>query len=222
MTRERRARYDEGCAAAFTLGLVGDRWALLVVRELMLSPKRFQAIRAGMPGITASVLSGRLEDLAAAGVVDHDPALGVYSLTESGRALRPVLLELGRWGAGRPGHDPTKFISPTALMMSLPVMVRREAARNWRGQAGFELDRENFVVRFDDEGEPGPAAVRRADGDVVLIGTGNTVGAALYSPIPVADLVRDGVIDVRGGLDAAQRFADLFATLGPADPAPSG
>lgn len=214
MTRVRKVRYDEGCAAAFTLGLVGDRWALLVVRELMLSPKRFQAIRAGLPGITASVLSGRLEDLAEVGVVEHDPALGVYALTESGRELRPVLRELGRWGAGRPGHDPTKFISPTALMMSLAVMVRRELSREWPGRAGFELARERFVVRFDDDGEPVQTAVREADGDFVLIGTGNTVGAALYTPAPVAALVQDGVIDVRGDVEAAQRFAGLFRTVG--------
>ena len=85
----RKPRYDEGCAAAFTLGIIGDRWALLVVRELMLAPKRFRAIKAGLPGITPSVLSARLDDLVAAGIVDHDPALGVYSLTDAGRGLRP-------------------------------------------------------------------------------------------------------------------------------------
>ena len=89
-----RLRYEEGCLGAHSLNLVGDRWALLVVRELMFAPKRFQMIRAGLPGITASVLTQRLAQLAQAGVVAHDAVLGTYALTEAGRALHPVLREL--------------------------------------------------------------------------------------------------------------------------------
>ncbi len=110
-----RIRYDEGCLAAHALNLIGDRWALLVVRELMFAPKRFQMIRAGMPGITASVLTGRLDQLKLAGVVDHDERLGIYALTEAGQGLLPVLEALCRWALTVPGHDPTKFISPSAL-----------------------------------------------------------------------------------------------------------
>ena len=107
-----RLRYDEGCLAAHALNAVGDRWALLVVRELMLKPKRFQAIRAGLPGISAAVLAQRLTQLAAAGVVTHDPELGTYALTPSGRALRPVLIALCRWGSQHPGHDPRRLHQP--------------------------------------------------------------------------------------------------------------
>ncbi|PIE27072.1 MAG: transcriptional regulator, partial [Micrococcales bacterium] len=84
MTDDARLRYDEGCLAAHALNLIGDRWALLVVRELMLAPKRFQQIRAGLPGVTAGVLTGRLKQLGRAGVVKHDSRLGIYSLTEAG------------------------------------------------------------------------------------------------------------------------------------------
>ena len=73
-----RLRYDEGCLAAHALNVIGDRWALLVVRELMFAAKRFQAIRAGLPGITASVLTQRLAQLAEAGVVVQNPALGFF------------------------------------------------------------------------------------------------------------------------------------------------
>ena len=86
-----RLRYDEGCLAAQALNLIGDRWALLVVRELVFAPKRFQMIRAGLPGITASVLTGRLGQLVEAGVVAHDVRLGIYSLTDAGHGLLPVL-----------------------------------------------------------------------------------------------------------------------------------
>ena len=81
-------RYDEGCLAAHALNAVGDRWALLVVRELMLRPKRFQAIRAGLPGITAGVLAQRLSQLDGSGVVQHEAEFGAYALTASGRELR--------------------------------------------------------------------------------------------------------------------------------------
>ena len=92
--KPKRVRYDEGCLAAHALNLIGDRWALLVVRELMFTPKRFQMIRAGLPGITASVLTGRLTQLAEIGVVLHDTRLGVYSLSGQGRGLLPVLESL--------------------------------------------------------------------------------------------------------------------------------
>ena len=72
-----RLRYDEGCLGAHALNLIGDRWALLVVRELMFQPKRFQMLRAGLPGITASVLTQRLAQLVQVGVVSHDAVLGI-------------------------------------------------------------------------------------------------------------------------------------------------
>lgn len=209
----RRPRYDEGCAAASALGQIGDRWALLVVRELMFTAKRFQAIRAGLPGITASVLSARLDDLEASGVVDHNHDLGLYALTEAGRALRPVLHELGRWGAGRPGHDPRRFLSPTALMLSLSVMVDPEVARHTPTLLGFEVDKERFSVHFDDDGLPVVTPVRSADGDAVLIGPGNAIGAALYSPFDLDDLVASRAIRLQGDPDAARRFIAAFRTL---------
>ena len=129
-----RLRYEEGCLGAHALNLVGDRWALLVVRELMFAPKRFQMIRAGLPGITASVLTQRLSQLAQAGVVAHDAVLGTYALTEAGRALHPVLRELCRWALLMPGHDPRMFISITALMISISATV--DAARFCRGKRG--------------------------------------------------------------------------------------
>ncbi|MCK5500136.1 MAG: helix-turn-helix transcriptional regulator, partial [Tritonibacter mobilis] len=116
-----RPRYDEGCLAAHALNVIGDRWALLVVRELMFAPKRFQMIRAGLPGVTASVLTGRLAQLVQAGTIDHDDRLGIYALTDLGRGLLPVLEALCQWALTMPGHDPKRFISPSALMISMGV-----------------------------------------------------------------------------------------------------
>ena len=198
---------------AFTLGMVGDRWALLVVRELMFSAKGFRQIRAGMPAVTASVLTGRLREMIDAGLVVHDPESGRYGLTADGRALRPVLRELGRWGAGRPGHDARKFLSPAALMLSLEVMVDPAAKTCPDLGLGFELGRETFRVALAD-GIPLITAGEPLDSETVLVGAPNAVAAALYTPLTIAACVAGQMIEVRGDPAAAQRFADAFLTLG--------
>ena len=99
-----RRSYDDPCGIARALDLVGERWALLVVRELLLGPKRYTDLARGLPGSSPTVLSQRLRDLEAAGLVDHAPAgppVGghLYALTPRGRDLEDVLLALGRWGS---------------------------------------------------------------------------------------------------------------------------
>lgn len=143
----RKPRYDEGCLAAHTLNLVGDRWALLVVRELMFAPKRFQMIRAGLPGITAGVLTGRLAQLQDAGVVSHDARSGLYALTDAGHGLLPVLQSLCRWALTVPGHDPRRFISPSALMISMGVCLQDHLAQGTTSLAGFDFGAEAFEMR---------------------------------------------------------------------------
>src|SRR6478672_12814909 len=96
--------YDQYCPVAHALGVVGDRWALLVVRELMQGPKRYTDLADGLPGIGTNILAARLRDLEAAGVVTKKtlppPAASrVYDLTDYGRALKPVMRELALWGA---------------------------------------------------------------------------------------------------------------------------
>src|SRR5690349_23072333 len=96
--------YEDGCAAAHALDLIGERWALLVVRELVLGPKRFTDLRAGLPGISPNVLTQRLEELEAAAIVQRrklpPPASAwVYELTDWGLELESVIMALGRWGA---------------------------------------------------------------------------------------------------------------------------
>ncbi len=204
-----RARYDEGCLGAHALNFIGDRWALLVVRELMFAPKRFQMIRAGLPGITASVLTQRLGQLVGAGVVRHDDALGLYALTDAGRALHPVLRELCRWALLMPGHDPRKFISISALMISISATVDAAAAGSPL-RAGFLSGKEGFEVIFSPKGAPLVTAMRAPQGDFLLEGSGNALAAAVYGPGPVA-LAAAGALVLRGDRDAAQRFTGLFS-----------
>lgn len=205
-----RLRYDEGCLGAHALNFIGDRWALLVVRELMFAPKRFQMIRAGMPGITASVLTQRLAQLGQAGIVEHDAVLGIYALTGAGRALHPVLTELCRWALMMPGHDPSKFISISALMISISATVDPAAARGWAGRAGFLSGAEGFEVTITAEGLPQVRAAREPRGDFVLEGSGNNLAAAVYGPPPNA-LAAKGLIALHGDPVAAQQFTGFFS-----------
>src|ERR671927_1551198 len=124
--------YGEGCAAAHALDLVGERWALLVVRELLLGPKRFTDLRAGILHASPNVLSQRLRDLEEIGVVRRrklpPPAASrVYELTEWGMELEPVVVSLGRWGA-RSRSKPRAPLGVDSLILSLRTMFDPRAA----------------------------------------------------------------------------------------------
>lgn len=207
--KQSRVRYDEGCLAAHALNLVGDRWALLVVRELMFSAKRFQMVRAGLPGITASVLTARLEQLQEAVVVDYDERLAAYALTDVGRGLLPVLESLCRWALMMPGHDPSRFISPSALMISMGANLVRERATAHEALAGFDLGTEAFQVRLHD-GHLHTAAAALPEARFVLSGSGNALAAAVYGKTSLKGLIRKKSIAANGDIAAAQAFVDLF------------
>lgn len=216
MTEIRRS-YEEGCIAAHALDLIGDRWALLVVRELMLGPRRFGALRDGLPGISANILTRRLEDLEAAGVLAREAAPGMarvqmYRLTEAGLDLWPVIRALCRWGAGRPGHDPRLFISPTALMLSLRAMCARDRAG--AQVVAIAAAGEEFVIHT----APGQFRVARGTAEAAglrFAGSTNALAVALYGPMPLAETAR-GLIGFEGDLAQGQAFVDLFA-LRPGD-----
>ena len=125
-------RYDDPCGIARALDVIGDRWALLVVRELIFGPKRFVQLRSGLHGVSPNVLSQRLRDLENAGVVRQDvldpPAsVAVYQLTERGLALEPVLLELGRWGSQEPVTTSSE-LSVSALLLALKTVFHPATA----------------------------------------------------------------------------------------------
>ena len=125
--------YADACGIARALDVVGDRWALLVIRDLLLGPKRFTDLRAGLPRVSPDVLSQRLRELEDAGLLQRrwlppPSASQVYELTERGQALEPVLLELGRWGAGAPLPDGDITFGPDAAMLALKTMFDPAAA----------------------------------------------------------------------------------------------
>lgn len=212
-----RPRYDEGCLAAHALNLIGDRWALLVVRELMFAPKRFQMLRGGVPEISASVLNGRLAQMKAQGIVTHDPGDGRYGLTSAGRGLLPVLEALCDWALTQPGHDPNRFISPSALMISMGVTLRRAEGLSMDLRAGFDFGREAFEMQIRGT-QVITAAKARPVSAFLLRGSGNSLAMAIYGPQPLDALIEADRLQFSGDLCAAQRFVNLFALTPQAQP----
>ena len=147
--------YCEGCAAAHALDLVGERWALLVVRELLLGPKRFTDLRAGLPGASPNVLAQRLRELERTGVVRRrklpPPAASrVYELTDWGMELEPVITQLGRWGARSPSRPRDAGLGVDSLVLSFRTMFDPRAAEGFSASYELRLGEDVFRVVVDD------------------------------------------------------------------------
>lgn len=209
-----RRTYDDACATAHGLDLVGERWALLVMRELMLGPRRFGDLRSSLPGISANVLTQRLQGLEAAGIVVRrklpPPAsVQVYELTEWGYESEPVFQALGRWAARSPGHDPRLPLSAVSLFLSFRTMLDPARARGLDARIGFRIGEETYLATL----AKGRVDIVR-DGldcaDVVFAGSAPAIAAAVYGGEPLARLRKSGAVSVEGDRALAARFVTLF------------
>jgi DNA-binding HxlR family transcriptional regulator len=209
-----KRHYEDACATAHALDLVGERWALLVMRELMLGPKRFSDLRESLPGISANVLTQRLEGLEAAGVLVRrklppPAAVQVYELTEWGYESEPIFQALGRWAARSPAHDPSLPFSTASLVLSLRTMFNAERAKDMDARIGFHLGEETFLARLAD----GRLEIARGplDGaDLILTGAPPVLAGAIYGGQPLEALEQAGVLQVEGDRTLAQKFVRLF------------
>ncbi len=203
--------YDDPCGIARALDVIGDRWALLVVRELIFGPKRFGQLRFGLPSVSPNVLSQRLRDLEEAGVVGRDllapPAsVTVYRLTDRGRALEPVLLELGRWGSREPVTT-SRELTPDALMVALKTAFDPQAAED----ATYLVDVAGDAFTLTITGAS--IAISRGtapDPDVALRADAATMRAVAFGREPIAAAERAGRLTVAGDRERAERFTRLF------------
>ena len=209
-----RRRYDDACGTAHALDLIGERWALLVLRELMLGPKRFSDIRADLPGISANTLTQRLEGLEKAGLLVRrrlpPPASAqVYELTDWGYEAEPIVQVLGRWAARSPDHDPTLPLSPVSLMLSFRTMFDAERARGVNGTIGFRLGAESFLLHIAG-GRIDTARGPAEEGQAIFTGGATMVAAAVYGGVPLDALEAEGALKVEGDRALAERFTTLF------------
>jgi DNA-binding HxlR family transcriptional regulator len=209
-----RRRYDDACGTAHALDLIGERWALLVMRELMLGPKRFSDIRADLPGISANTLTQRLEGLEANGLVVRrrlppPAAAQVYELTEWGYEAEPIVQTMGRWATRSPAHDPTMPLSATSLVLSFRTMGDRARMKGLKGRIGFRIGEESFMVTIADgrmQAERGAVA----GADLVLTGAATALAGAVYGGVPIAALEAERALTVEGDRALAARFVTLF------------
>jgi DNA-binding HxlR family transcriptional regulator len=210
---ERRG-YGDPCGIARGLDVVGTRWALLVVRELMLGPKRFGDLRAGLPGMSAETLAQRLRQLEEEGVVGRatlppPTSAHVYELTEWGYALRPVILALGRWGSLAPFPPGEAALSPDAMMLALPTMFDPRRADGLDATYGVRLGDHAFRVSVEG-GELDLARGEAAGADAVLSTDTQTLPELLWRGLPVEQAERAGGLEIEGSRRAARRFLTLF------------
>jgi len=198
--------YGDRCGIARALDLVGERWALLVVRELLLGPKRFTDLRAGLPNIGPDVLSQRLRELEERGVVRRDklppPAASqVYELTDWGRELEPIVLGLGRWGSQAPVPSADAPLGPDAAMLALKTMF--EPADGFRARLEVRFGEHHYDVRVDgDELQIVRGSAEHPDATIAT--DPGTLATVLWHNGDAKSVTVDGDREV------FRRFQDLF------------
>jgi DNA-binding HxlR family transcriptional regulator len=181
---------------------------MLVLRELAYGPRRFSELKADLVGISANVLTQRLTELEARGLVRKTklppPAsVQVYEATDWGLEAVPLIASLGRWAARSPWHDPTLQMSHVSVMMSLQTLISAEVAGDLRARVGFRFGDISYVATVHD----GRLDVDRTsveDCDVVFSGPPSAVAAVIHGGAPF-DLIR-----IEGDMELAKRFVKLF------------
>ncbi|MDQ6792817.1 MAG: helix-turn-helix transcriptional regulator [Candidatus Dormibacteraeota bacterium] len=206
--------YGQFCGFARALELVGERWTLLVVRDLVLGPKRFTELRRGLPRIPTNILSARLKELEDAGVLRRRvlprPAAGmVYELTGYGQELEDIVLRLGLWGARSLGDPrPDDIVTTDSLILALRATFLPEAAGDLR--AGYQLNLGDVVVHARiDQGslEVGEGPLAGAD---LVIETGPAIRALLSGEVSPGEAVQTGCVRLTGDPDLLTRFVEAF------------
>lgn len=211
--------YEDSCGVAHALELVGERWAMLVVRELMLSAKRFGDIKDGLPGISANVLSHRLDELEQAGLVTRrklpkPAAVWVYDLTPWARDLEPIMQTFGRWAARDPQHRKDLHFGTTSLILSLRTNFDPSLADGVHLVVALQPNDETYVARVARKKltiEAGDAA----EADATIAGDPRAFAAVTYGGRPLADAIGAGDLVVTGNAASAELFLHLY-TLPPA------
>ena len=204
----------DGCSSAHALDLVGERWALLIVRDLLFGPKRFTDLQAGLPQGSPNVLTQRLRELEAAGIVRRrklpPPAAAmVYELTDWGAQLEPILMGLQRWGAGSPAMSHEVPVGCDAAMLALKNMFSAEAAAAFEAVVEIRFDTGTFGVAVRDGAiEINRGAARHAD--VVIATDPVTLEEVAFGMRTIKEAERSSALRFEGDREVAMRFLGLF------------
>ena len=190
------------------MDLLGERWAMLVLRELAYGPRRFSELKTDLPGISANVLTQRLTELESRGLVRKTrlapPAsVQVYEATDWGLEAIPIIASLGRWAARSPCHDPTLQMSHVSVIMSLQTLLSPALAAGLDTRIGFQFGDTGYVVRLH-EGRLDVERTTPRDCEVVFGGRPSEVAAVIHGGAPF------DLISIEGDMDLAKRFVTLF------------
>jgi DNA-binding HxlR family transcriptional regulator len=206
--KEDKRRYEDACGLAHALELVGERWAMLVLRELAYGPRRFSELKNDLSGISANVLTQRLTELEERGLVRKTklppPAsVRVYEATEWGLEAIPIIASLGRWAARSPLHDPTLRMSHVSVLMSFQTLISPERAEGFNGRVCFRFGEAAYVATV--AGAQLEVERRDADDcDLTFTGTPSEIAAVIHGGAPFE------MIRVEGDMELAERFRTLF------------
>jgi DNA-binding HxlR family transcriptional regulator len=203
-------KFDQYCPVAHALSLVGERWSLLIVRELLHGPKRYTDLTNGLPGIGTNILAGRLKELEACGVIHKrtlpPPAAStVYELTEYGADLREALYALARWGArtiGPPGPDDDLY--PEWGVNALPALFVAEAAHGLTETYSLVVEGDAFTARVVD-GALEPSMGAAEDADLLVEMDMNTFFGLASGELAARDAVKSGRVEMQGKLETLER-----------------
>ena len=208
-----RAKLD-GCGIAHASDLLGQRWALLVVRELLLGPKRFTDLRAGIPDISPNVLGQRLRELEETGIVARrrlapPAAAQVYGLTAWGRELEPAVLALGRWASGSPSFPRDAEMGPDSLVLALKSTF--DPAKAGGLEASYELRLGEIPFNISVKGGQFEAERGEAkDADATIRADPNAIASVVFGGNRLGKALENGEVAVEGSRKAANA---LFRAL---------
>jgi DNA-binding HxlR family transcriptional regulator/putative sterol carrier protein len=206
--------YGQFCGFARALELVGDRWAFMIVRDLLVGPKRFSDLLAGLPGIPTNILTARLKQLEAGDVVrrralPRPPGGVAYELTERGKRLEDGVIAIGRWGAAMlDAPRPGEVVTVDSLAMALRTIFRPENAQNVH--ATFELRMGEIVLHAVVDG--GRIAVARgaAEKPDLVIEAGPSIRAVMAGEMTAREAISNGAVRLTGKRRLFDDFAKIF------------
>ena len=211
---QNKRRYGQFCGVAFALDVVGERWTLLIVRDLAMGPKRFTDLLEGLPGIATNLLAQRLKELEESGLVEKaalpPPAAStVYRLTPKGESLEPAIIALGRWGAAVGGARPGDYYGPSSFFISCRASFNPERAQDM--DLEFHVDGRTYEVLVD-----GARCVTRdgapRDPEAVIESDVHTLVALRRGQLTADEALRSGKAKILAGdKRALHRFLDVFA-----------
>jgi DNA-binding HxlR family transcriptional regulator len=215
MKIQTKRSYGQYCGFARALEIIGERWALLIVRDLLVGPKRFTDLHQGLPGIPTNVLTARLKEMEQAGVVrrrvlPRPEGSIIYELTEYGEELEPAVAQLGIWGAKALGDPcPDETVTPDSLIMALRTIFHPESARGIK--ASFEMHVGEIIIHARVQNkklETGRGPLPNPPD--LIIAAGPAIKALFAHEITPAEAIKSGAVHIKGDPDLLKRFVEIF------------